>query len=406
MTNNAYEQKYCLVCGGSNLINYLNLGDHPPANSYTATPQAKLETFPLRVNFCNDCHHSQLSHVVNPKLLFEDYLYVSGTTRTLDKHFSDYVSFVHDYVGEFSSVLEIGSNDGSLLSKFKGVRTIGVEPSPRMAKLAADKNVDTICDFWPCDVDNSKYDVIIANNVLAHNLDPLAFLDSCRLTLADKGRIFVEFPLFTNTVNILDIGQVYHEHINYFTVTSFCNLVKRSGLCIDGFKEFPDIHGGTVRFILKHDDQSALPDVVHNMCKNEKTLGLCDIAFYEKFSKAVMINMKNLLSCVTLQSLGFRYKIVGYGAAAKASTIINSLPGLLRPEYIVDNNSLKVGRYIPGTNIEIVDFDTLKGEEHLCIIIFPGNFKQEIKERLRTVLGKDNIIINITPFVNLEDLYD
>ena len=116
--------------------------------------------------------------------------------------------------------------------------------------------------------------------------------------------------------------------------------------------------------------------------------------------------MKNLLSCVTLQSLGFRYKIVGYGAAAKASTIINSLPGLLRPEYIVDNNPLKVGRYIPGTNIEIVDFDTLKGEEHLCIIIFPGNFKQEIKERLRTVLGKDNIIINITPFINLEDLYD
>lgn len=406
MTNNAYEQRHCLICGGSNLTNYLNLGDHPPANSYTATPKEELETFPLRVNFCNDCYHSQLSHVVNPKLLFEDYLYVSGTTRTLDKHFSDYVSYVHDYMGEFSSVLEIGSNDGSLLSKFKGVNAIGVEPSPRMADLASEKGANTICDYWPCYVGSIKFDVIIANNVLAHNLNPVEFLNSCNAALSDRGRIFVEFPLFTNTANILDIGQIYHEHINYFTVTSFCNLVKQTELCIDGFKEFPDIHGGTVRFILKKNDQSSLPDVVVNLCKNEKTLGLCDIAFYEKFSKAITTNMKNLLSCITLQSIGFRYKVVAYGAAAKASTILNSLPGLINPEYIVDNNPLKVGRYMPGTNIQIVDFDTLKGEEHLCIIVFPGNFKKEIKERLRTVLGKDNVIINITPFVSLEDLYD
>lgn len=399
----------CLICGSKSLTNYLNLEEQPPANSYCEVP-TDLPTFPLRLNYCSTCCHSQLSHVVDPSILFRNYLYVSGTTRTLDKHFSDYVSFVLSGADKKLSVLEIGSNDGTLLAKFKeqGCFTLGIDPAENLLPLSREKGVDTEVAFWNKETAKSlwtTFDVIVANNVLAHNLNPVEFLEACKSVLNPEGRIYLEFPLFTNTVKILDIGQVYHEHINYFTLASLAVLMSRVGLEIIDVQEFPDIHGGTLRLALK--SGKGVCEKFENMLKTEKLQGFHQLGAYEKFAEDVTENLLNVIKCVRLQTSFFGYKVIGYGAAAKASTILNALKGALHLEYIVDNNELKVGRVMPGVATPIVPFSKLEEEkEPLLVVIFPGNFKTEIKERLRTVLGKQCCVLNITPTAFLEDLYD
>lgn len=396
----------CLACGGPNLTDYLNLGEQPPANSYTKVERLALPTFPLALNFCKSCSHSQLTHVVNPDLLFKDYLYVSGTTKTLDNHFCDYVPYIlSKFSGKLPSVLEVGSNDGSLLKKFKdaGCEILGVDPAQRMADLAAENGVSTICEYFSAALIEKQFDVIIGNNVFAHNYSPKEFLSEMVKSLNLDGIISLEFPLFTNTVKSLDVGQIYHEHNSFFNLKSFSTLVSSLGLSIVDIVEFPEIHGGTCRFLLQRGGQDC--EKFLNMLKTEKLQGFHEIKMYQDFAEQVTYNLGQLIKCIRVQR-GFGYKLVGYGAAAKASTIINTVLGNVMPEYIVDNNDLKVGRFMPASGIPIVPFEKLAGEKQLAVIVFPGNFLKEIKERLRTILGKDSLVICVTPFVHVEDLYD
>lgn len=413
MPDNFYVQDSCLACKSFDLVNYMNLDDQPLANTYHTEPDKIQEKFPLRLNFCISCSHSQLSHVVHPQLLFENYLYVSGTTKTLDKHFSDYV---RDVLSDIStrvprpSVLEIGSNDGSLLTKFleQGCTVLGVDPAENLATVAEGKGVRTVVDYWSMSTVNDlqeHFDVIIGNNVFAHNLDPVGFLGACVAALQENGRIYLEMPMFPNTVNSLDIGQIYHEHVNFFTTKSFKSLLDTQIPCLKivDFKSFPAIHGGTGRFVLALADNHS-PDV-DKLIEREEKRGFHSLSTYRKFNEDVLANLMNLFKACNAQDM-LGYKVVGYGAAAKASTILGVLKGGVKPEYIIDDNPLKVGRFMPNTSIPIQSFHSLTGEDRLAIIIFPGNFKSEIKERLQGTLGKNNVVINITPFVSVEDLYD
>lgn len=402
-----YPVTECLACGGSNLKDYLNLGEHPPANSYTKIERLNLPLFPLALNYCEDCSHSQLTHAVNPDILFKDYLYVSGTTKTLDQHFCDYVPYIlSKFIGKLPSVLEVGSNDGSLLKKFQdaGCEVLGIDPAQRVVDIAEANGVPTVCAYFPCPYETSEgFDVIIGNNVFAHNFDPYAWLCCAVADLNPGGLISLEFPLFTNTIKSLDIGQIYHEHLSYFCLKSFKTLCERVNLKVVDIVEFLEIHGGTCRFILQKSSDHC--DKFKNMLKTEEIQGFHEFPMYEAFSEAVTQNLGQLIKCIRVQK-SFGYKVVGYGAAAKASTIINTVLGNVMPEYIVDNNELKVGRFMPISGIPIVPFDKLKEEKHLAIIVFPGNFLKEIKDRLRTILDKDSCVICVTPFVHVEDLFD
>lgn len=415
----------CLVCGSTDLTNYLNLGDQPLANSFpkreavifdinSAIPPTEQgeAKFPLRVNYCNDCSHSQLSELVDPTLLFEDYLYVSGTSQTLKDHFA---ALARDCAGRIRNsnrptVLSIGCNDATDLQAFQeiGFSVLGCDPAENLRPLSSAKGISVIVDFWDDAVAEvvGKFDVILGCNVLAHNYDPVGFLKACKLALAPEGIVVIEFPLWTNSVKSVDVGQVYHEHLNYISLASIAKLAEQARLRIDDILEFPDIHGGTVRVVMNSDAREPHCSKFRSMLKTEKVQGFHDLGTYTTFAENVNKNIFALITAISVQKQ-IGYTVCGFGAAAKTSTILNSAPGFIKIDYVVDDAPMKVGRYIPGSPIPILPTDALKDQPGLlAIVIFAHNFKDEIIKKIkaqRQVPG--DIIINVVPGVSVEDLY-
>ncbi len=209
----------CLFCDSSNLSAYPSLGEQPPANSYTDLPDEDIEKFPLQMMLCNDCGHSQLSIAVSPDILFSNYLYVSGTTKTLENHFKE---FANDCTGRYGigKVLEIGCNDGSCLKQFKslGWEVLGVDPAINLLQFSGANDIPVVPVFWEKLVSTrpqfKRYKLIYGTNVFAHNLSPYDFLYECMNVLEDDGVIIIEAPYSFNMFKLNDVGQIYHEHIN------------------------------------------------------------------------------------------------------------------------------------------------------------------------------------------------
>lgn len=403
----------CLVCGSTDLTNYLNLGEQPLANSFSIEPGAELEKFPLRVNYCNDCSHSQLSELVSPAALFEDYLYVSGTSQTLKNHFADLARDCASRLrgGSRHSVLSIGCNDATDLEAFRdvGFDSFGCDPAENLRGLSQAKGIPVEVAYWNEEVAlrlGRKFDVILGCNVLAHNYDPVGFLKACKLALAPEGIVVIEFPLWTNSVKSVDVGQVYHEHLGFFTLRSVSFAAEQAGLRIDDILEFPDIHGGTVRIVMDSDTREPHCSKFRSMLKTEKVQGFHDLGTYTTFAENVTKNIFALISAVNTQRL-LGFNPVGYGAAAKTSTILNSAPGFIKIDYVVDDAPMKVGRFIPGSEIPILPTSSLKDQPGLlAIVIFAHNFKDEIIKKIKAQRPQPgDIIINVVPEVSVEDLY-
>ena len=221
------DLKTCLACGGTDLFQYLDLGQMPLANSFH-DGSAELPTYPLAIQACRSCWHSQLSYAVDPDLMFRDYLYVSGTSDTLRRYFEGFAA-------RFSSglrVLDIASNDGTLLREFhkRGCAVTGVEPC---CDLSPTRELPIYTGYWDRDAFEEvtlggKFDVITAFNVLAHTADPLTFLKLAREALAPGGTIWVQT---SQAHMILDgtFDAIYHEHVSYFTPRSILALAGRAG---------------------------------------------------------------------------------------------------------------------------------------------------------------------------------
>lgn len=401
----------CLVCGSTAFFNYLNLGDQPLANSYSEVANEELPKYPLRVNFCRSCSHNQLSEMVDPAELYKNYLYVSGTSQTLKDHFANLAQDCSSRlrnVGERFSALSIGCNDATDLEAFAalGFHVHGVDPAENLRPLSQAKSINVEVAFWDEEMASKigKFDVIFGCNVFAHNPDPIQFLKNCKTALTDEGLVAIEFPLYTNTVRTGDIGQIYHEHISYYTLKSMSMVAEAAGLHIQDIVEFPNIHGGTVRIIMR--DISEHSEKVLNMIQTEKTQGFHDIAIYENFSATLILNLKKLKVCIESQRL-LGFTVIGYGAAAKTSTLLNSAPGHFNVEYIVDDAPLKIGRFVPGTDIPVKstsDFGLQPGMA--SIILFAHNYKEEIRKRIKAIRRPGDAFINLVPGISVEDVYE
>jgi len=378
-----HEISRCCCCGGERLERYLSLGDQPLANQYVsqAVEQAR---FPLNVNVCLDCFHSQLSVRVDPEDLFRDYLYVSGTTETFRAHCA---ALAKDAVAtlnvENPVALDIACNDGTLLECFRalGCRVMGVDPAQNLRAITEEKGIDVIVDFWNEEVAGAlpaRPNIITATNVLAHTADPYSFLVAARKALAEGGVILVEFPYSLSMFTEAQFDQVYHEHISYFSVGSFRKLARRAGLRIENLT-FPAIHGGSSRYALTAGSE---PDaaVVDEAVSREAAFGIDGVALYRGFQATVETRISDLTALMSqMRSAG--YKIVAYGASAKGNTVLNFANCEI--DYIVDDNALKVGMLTPGRHIPIRATSTLSEEPgRLCILLLAWNFFEEIKKRV------------------------
>lgn len=382
------ELKECLACGKRDLGTYLDLGAQPLANSFHKVEEVLAE-YPLAVQLCRGCFHSQLTVAVDPELLFRRYLYVSGTTWTLTRYFSDFADKVERRFGRGSlDVLEIASNDGTLLEEFKkrGHRVQGVDPAENLLPHSKRKGIPTLPEFWGAEAVKKldrKFDVIVAMNVLAHISNPYEFLQACRLVLREGGVLYIQ----TSQAEIFrrfEFDTIYHEHHSFFTANSMGVLAERAGLRIVHAEKAP-IHGTSYLFSMAYPG-TASDDSFERLRRTETGWGFYDPAGYARF--AAMVSETARKTRILIDEYRRKgYRVVGYGAAAKGNTFLNYAG--LDLDFIIDDNPLKVGLYSPGRNIRVQPMSCLEGNrQDLLVLVLAWNFFEEIRRRLGTI--RDN----------------
>lgn len=384
---NFKEKKNCICCDSELLDEVLNLTDQPLANSYH-TIHENLDVFPLRLNLCTKCFHLQLSHIVNPDLLFKNYLYVSGTTKTLRKYFEWFVRFVIEKTGKSTGkVLDIACNDGTQLDYFKqkGWSTYGVEPAENLYETCS-KNHKVKCDYFNEHLFDETFDVIIAQNVFAHNENAKKFLDDCEKIMNEDSLLFIQTSQ-SEMVNSNQFDTVYHEHISFFNINSFNELTKRTKLnLIDVVKT--SVHGISYLFVISK--KNINNSLIENLIEVEKEKGLMNINTYYEYRLKVNNIVNEFKETInSYRNLGF--KIVGYGAAAKGMTFLNFAK--VKMDFIIDDNELKQNLYTPGTDILILPVTHLSSygdNDKVLYVPLAWNFFDEIKNRIKVVRNNDN----------------
>jgi len=384
----------CRICESTNLRRFLDLGEIPLVNRYVdPTDREEEETYPLELLYCLECSLSQLSIVVDPGILYQNYLYRSSISRTFTAHCYDIAQHAVDRfkLKQTDLVLDIASNDGCALREFGkfGLRIMGIDPAENLAQIATDLGTPTIPAFWNVESatrileNHGEASFINAMNVFAHvdNLDQ--FLIAVNVLLKETGVFVIEVPYLLSFVNQTEFDTTYHEHLSYFLVKPLIKQLEKHNLTVFDIKQHT-IHGGSIRVYVRKAANKSIPvdsQAVQSLLQLEKEVGLHDLATYLNFSKHVMKVKTDVLDL--LQKLNSQGKVVAaYGASAKGSVLSNYCGinnNLVR--YVIDDTPEKQGHLTPGNNIEIVPANYLQTQRPDYLLIFAWNFAKEIMEK-------------------------
>jgi SAM-dependent methyltransferase len=391
-----YEIKKCRICSSSDLDKILDLGITPLANAFLRKedlekPEPK---FPLELYFCNNCSLVQLGHVVRGDLLFKNYHYVTSASKPLVEHFNSFADEIADqYVQSPDDlVIEIGSNDGTLLARIKDrCRVLGIDPAENVAELAEKNGVQTIINFFSSSLAEEikkKYGlakVIVANNVMAHIEGIRDVFLGVKNLLADGGKFIFEVHWVGNLIGEGGFDQIYHEHLYYYSLHSLKALTDSLGLVINDVKLIP-IHGESLRVFVGK--EGAVSGAVKELFSREQSMGLDKLVTFKQFSNKVEENKKHLRDLLfKVKSSGKR--IVGYGAPAKGNTLLNYFqigPDIL--DFVTDSTPLKQGAYTPGMRVPVVHPDVLKTNPPDYILLLAWNYADAILEKEKDLRAK------------------
>lgn len=399
------KKKNCVLCFSENLKKVLDFKKTPLANSYKKNLNIKELYFPLSCVLCKKCGHLQLSHLVNPKIMFENYLYVSGTSKVLKKHFVDYAKKLISVfkLSSRSKILDIACNDGTFLEYFKNKKfenVVGVEPARNLRILNLKKKIDINTHFFSkkfSEKMKKKYDtfdLITANNVFAHSPHLYDFSQGVKNLLSIKGVFVLEVSYLPTVLSKKTFDTIYHEHMSYHALKPLVNFFKMQNLEVFDF-QLIEAQGGSIRIFVSHKESFKVKvDKIKNQIKKEVDQGLFLTNRYKRFYKEInetKIKLKKILKNVEKKNLN----IIGYGAPAKLTTLTHVF-GLSRSdfEFVIDDNNLKVNKFTPGKNFLIKNFNYLKlnQDKHNVIIILAWNFYESIRKKCKKINNKFSFI--------------
>jgi SAM-dependent methyltransferase len=384
----------CRFCGAPVEAVFADLGMSPLANSYLPPQRANgMEPFyPLRALVCGKCFLVQLEEFETPEHIFSDYAYFSSYSSSWLEHSKNYSELMIERFGlnGSSHVVEIASNDGYLLQYFqeRHISVLGIEPAANVAKVALQKGIPTLVEFFGVDTatslsGESSADLLLGNNVLAHVPDLNDFVAGMQILLKPDGVITMEFPHLMSLMNENQWDTIYHEHFSYFSFLTVGRVFEAHGLRLFDVEELPT-HGGSLRIYGCHAGDAEKPEsaAAAELRERERKAGYEQIDTYLAYNSRVEQDKRQILSfLIELKQQGLR--IAGYGAPAKGNTLLNYCGiGCDFIDYTCDLNPHKQGHFLPGSHIPIRSPEALREDKPDVVLILPWNLKDEIVEQL------------------------
>ncbi|PYP70286.1 MAG: methyltransferase [Gemmatimonadetes bacterium] len=384
----------CRMCGGQNLVEFLDLGSTPPADEFKTEAQLREADvyYPLQVYMCDDCGLAQLGFVVSPEVLYRnDYPYESSTTAAGREHWTRFARSVVAQLGVSASelVVDIGSNVGVLLEAFQTqkMRVQGVDPAPGIAASAVERGIDTICDFFGPEIARrivgaqGRASLITGTNVFAHVDDLASFMRGVDCLLADRGALIIEAPYFANLVAYTEYDTIYHEHLSYLSIRPLVPFFRRFDMEVFNVQQV-EIHGGSFRVFVGRRGVHPVSPEVDRLLAQELETRLHAPETLQAFAHSVRQNRKDLLWLLhRLKNDG--KSIAGVSAPAKGMTLLNySRIGTEILDFVTEKAPLKIGRFTPGSHIPVrPDAELLRVQPDYALLL-AWNFAEEIMRNL------------------------
>lgn len=375
----------CRVCYSTGLELAIDLGRHPWGNNFLRKEEMGKEPFyPLRVVFCHSCKTAQLDYTVKKEIMFSDHTYLSGTTKTLDDHFRSLAVEVDSrfFAGrKEKTVLDIGSNDGTQLKHYKalGYDVLGVESSKTIAKIANDRGIKTLNEFFNLESSRRmgrKFSVINASGVFFHLEELHSVTDGIMEALSEDGVFVVQFLYMKRIMENLAFDQIYHEHLLYYTLETIEKLLSRHGLSMFDAYLAP-IHGGSIIGFVTHSGKREKSGRLLSLLEEERKAAANEFSTYKKFAEDIkLLKQRNLSYLSEAKKAGKR--VYGMGAPVKGNTLLNYFG--IGTDYIsclVEKNPMRKGLYSPGMHIPVVLESEIKEPPDIYYVL-AWNFKKEI----------------------------
>ena len=390
-STNCKYKKSCRLCGSQNLKTAIDLNATPLANSilHQNNLNKKENYYPLRVNYCSNCHHLQLSHSVSAKSMFDKYLYLTNTSKQNRDHFRDYALDLENRVKKKKKIkiLDIASNDGTFLKFFskKKFNKLGIDPAKNLKIYAKRKNIEQLALYF--NYNSSKFiksnygtfDIISANHVCAHVDDLSNFVKGVKNLLKPDGIFSLEVSYLLDVIKKKTFDIIYHEHVDYHSLKPLINFFKKFNLEIFDFKTV-EAQGGSIRIYVSHKGSKKLnkKKISKQISLESKKYKLFKVSTYKNFE--VEINKtKKILKNLLIKIKNQNKTIAGYGAAAKTTTLLNYFNiGNEIIDFIVDDNRLKQNRFTPGTHIPIFSSKELYKKKPDYVILLAWNYSNFI----------------------------
>jgi len=375
----------CKICNSKLLNKFLNLRNQPWANKYPKNPLEIFteEKYGMQIFICNNCLTVQLGTILSRNRMFEDYYYLSSVNQKLVKHFNSLAKKIR--LNEF--VVDIGSNDGILLEPLikKGVKAIGVDPSKNVGKIANKKGLKTLIGFFNSKIvkkiinEYEKADVIIASSIFTHLNDPLGFIENCRDLLKNDGRLIIEIEYIADLIKNIEFERFYFDRPFYYSINSIILLCKKVNMYLTDIEKL-DIHGSSVRLIIKKHKKNTKYNKIQSILKKEKLI--LNKKNLNIFNKLILKEAKKLKSNLENFKKNNK-KVIGYGSPARLATITNfcKINNQLI-ECIIEDSPLKQNKFTPGMHIPILGIDDVNINNYQVIIVFAYEYFEDIKKKI------------------------
>lgn len=382
----------CRLCGARSLTDILDLGAQPLANSLVDNPDESEAMIPLKMVFCRGCGLAQLSVDVDPAAMFREYLWVTGTSASTREYCEGLAAWIMDRLSAGSPrIVEMASNDGTLLQALadRGAAVLGIDPAANLAREATARGIETIPDFLNPETakqivdDRGQFDIAIARNVMSHVPDPRGAIDALAHLTVDGGLVLIEFHSAQTILDELHYDSIYHEHTMYHSLQTMQRLMSLAGLQAFDVRRSPISGGSWALLARKTDSPVQLSADLQDALDRDRRNGIAEESVWVDFGRRA-VSHRDQLSTEIAKIVDDGRSIVGYGASARSSTMLNYLgPAAKNLQAIADASPLKHSKYSPGINIPIKSPETTLDMQPDAILLFAFNFEDEILDYLK-----------------------